>query len=44
MEAGDKQTKRGKKSINTFGKLHPNRERFFLKPETVKDPQQQNPV
>lgn len=44
MGANDKQTKRGKTSISTFGKLHPNRERFNLRPETVKDPQQTDPV
>lgn len=44
MGNGDKQTKRGKVSIGTFGKLHPNRKKFKIRPESVKDPQMKDPV
>lgn len=44
MDSGDKQNKRGKSFLSTFGVLHPNREKFNLKPEIDKDPHQQDPV
>ena len=40
MDSGDKQNKRGKTFLSTYGKLHPSREKFNLKPEMGKDPQQ----
>jgi len=44
MDIGDKQNKRGKTSLGTFGNIHPIREKFNLKPEIEKDPQQQDPA
>ena len=44
MGKGDKKTKRGKISIGSFGKLRPKRQKFNVRPEKVKNPQEKNPV
>lgn len=44
MENGDKQTKRGRISISTYGILRPCREKFNVRPENVRDLQEMDLV
>ena len=37
MEKGENRTKGGKIPISTFGKLRPERRRFTIKPQQIKD-------
>lgn len=44
MGKGDKKTKRGKIFIGSNGKLRPKRQKFNLRPESVKNPQTKDPA
>lgn len=44
MGKGDRKTKRGKISINSYGKLRPKRKKFNVRPEKIKNPQERDPV
>ncbi len=44
MGKGDKKTKRGKISINSYGKLRPRRKKFKVNPKKTKNPLEKEPV
>lgn len=44
MGKGDKKTKRGKIFLGSYGKLRPKRKKFTIRPESVKNPQTNDPA